>query len=98
MPSRSFNTPTPCPSLRIGPAPAQVERPVPGTLRRIAFAAFASSAFGVAAQTPLKADVRQGRLCKAVGPPDWSFTSENPAGTAFGADIQRADGQAIASY
>lgn len=58
----------------------------------------AFGAFGAAAQTPLAADVRAGRLCKALAPPDWSFTGENPAGSAFGADIQRADGKALASY
>lgn len=67
-------------------------------LRLIAFAAFALGAVCAAAQTPLRADVRDGRLCRALAPSDWSFTGENPAGSAFGADIQRADGQAIASY
>ena len=69
-----------------------------GMLRLIAFAALALGALGVAAQTPLKVETRDGRLCKALAPPDWSFTGENPAGSAFGADIQRADGKAIASY
>jgi hypothetical protein len=50
------------------------------------------------AASPLRADVRSGRYCKAVAPADWSFTAENPAGSAFGADLRRADGGAVVSY
>jgi hypothetical protein len=60
-------------------------------LRLIAFAAFALGAACAAAQTPLRADVRDGRICRALAPPDWSFTGENPAGSALSADIQRVD-------
>ena len=58
----------------------------------------AVAAFGVAAQGPMKVQSRSGKHCKALAPPDWSFTGENPAGSAFGADMQRSDGQALASY
>lgn len=61
----------------------------------------AGAATEAAAQTasaPTKVVKRQGRVCTAAAPADWSFTGENAAGAAFGADMQRADGQAIASY
>ena len=67
-------------------------------VRLIVFFAFVLAAFGVAAQAPFKVNARNGRHCTALAPQDWSFTGENPAGSAFGADIQRADGRAIASY
>lgn len=56
------------------------------------------AAAGAVAQSPTKVQKRPGRLCNALAPADWSFTGENAAGSAFGADMQRADGQAIASY
>lgn len=65
---------------------------------RVAFVVALLLALPAAAQSPAKASLRQGRHCSAVAPPDWSFKGENPAGNAFGADIVRADGQAIASY
>jgi hypothetical protein len=66
--------------------------------RLIPSAAFALAAFSVAAQGPVSVQARSGRLCNALAPPDWSFTGENPAGSAFGADMQRADGKVVASY
>lgn len=66
--------------------------------RATALAVLALGAMEAAAQAPRQANVREGRLCKALAPADWSFTGENPAGSAFGADIQRADGKALASY
>ncbi len=50
------------------------------------------------AQAPLKVSTRSGRHCTALAPQDWSFTGENPAGSAFGADMFRADGKIGASY
>ena len=55
-------------------------------------------ASSVSAQSPLKAEIRKGRACQALAPADWSFIGENAAGSAFGADMQRADGQVLASY
>jgi len=40
----------------------------------------------------------QGRYCTAFAPTGWTITAENPAGSAFGADILRADGAAGAGY
>lgn len=62
------------------------------------FAALLCLATVAAAQTPLRAELRSGRYCKAIAPPDWSVTAENPAGNAFGADLRRADGSAVASW
>lgn len=56
------------------------------------------AAASAAAQAPTKVQKRQGRHCSALAPADWSFTGETPAGSGFGADMQRADGRAIASY
>lgn len=55
-------------------------------------------AVGAAAQPPTRVENRRGRMCEALAPADWSFTGESGAGNAFGADMQRADGRAIASY
>ena len=67
-------------------------------LRTALFIIFGLTALGVAAQTPLKVQTRSSRHCSALAPQDWSFTGDNPAGSAFGADMQRADGKAVASY
>jgi hypothetical protein len=40
----------------------------------------------------------RGKHCTAIAPGAWAFTGENPAGNAFGADIARQDGSALASY
>jgi len=40
----------------------------------------------------------QGKYCSALLPPGWSIAAENPAGSAFGADVSRDDGAAVASY
>ena len=40
----------------------------------------------------------QGRYCTALLPTGWSIVAENPTGAAFGADVSRHDGAAIASY
>ncbi len=53
---------------------------------------------GTTAQTLTKVQSVSGRHCNAMAPPGWSFVGENPAGSAFGADLQRADGKAVASY
>ncbi len=52
----------------------------------------------VSAQSLLKVQKRSGSACAALAPADWSFIGENAAGSAFGADMQRADGQLLASY
>lgn len=52
----------------------------------------------VRAEPPLAVQAVQGGHCRALAPSGWSFTGENAAGNAFGADMQRADGQALASY
>jgi hypothetical protein len=56
------------------------------------------AAFAAAAQAPLEVQVQRGRHCTAVAPQGWAFTGESPAGSAFGADIFRADRAAGASY
>jgi hypothetical protein len=66
--------------------------------RLIASLACTFATFSVAAQGPVSVQARGGRLCNALAPADWSFTGENPAGSAFGADMQRADGKVVASY
>jgi hypothetical protein len=66
--------------------------------RSIPFAAFALAAISAAAAGPVSIQARSGRLCYALATADWSFTGENPAGSAFGADMRRADGKVIASY
>src|SRR5262245_60178234 len=40
----------------------------------------------------------RGRYCTAAAPQGWTVTAENPTGSAFGADLTRSDGAAIASY
>jgi hypothetical protein len=40
----------------------------------------------------------RGRFCAASGPEGWAVAAENPAGTAFGADLTRRDVAAMASY
>lgn len=52
----------------------------------------------VAAAAPFAVHMRSARHCQALAPASWSFTGENAAGSAFGADLQRADGHALASY
>jgi len=56
------------------------------------------AAASAAAQSPLKIQMRRGTMCAALAPTDWSFSGEQAAGSSFGADMVRADGQAIASY
>lgn len=51
-----------------------------------------------AAAAPVQVELQRGKHCTALAPPGWSFTGENPAGSAFGADIVRAGGAALASY
>lgn len=36
--------------------------------------------------------------CSAMAPQGWAFTGESPPGSAFGADVARNDGAAVASY
>lgn len=50
------------------------------------------------AQAPLAVQPVRGKACTALAPKGWSFTGENAAGAAFGADLMRADGAAVASY
>lgn len=57
----------------------------------------ALAGFSAAAQ-PLQVQLQRGKHCTALAPAGWSFTGENPAGAAFGADIFRGDGTAGASY
>jgi hypothetical protein len=45
-----------------------------------------------------KVDLQRGQYCSALAPPGWKGTGENPAGSAFGADIMRSDHRALASY
>jgi len=40
----------------------------------------------------------RGRYCAASAPEGWTVAAENPTGTAFGADLTRRDGAAVASY
>src|SRR5262245_59557537 len=40
----------------------------------------------------------RGRFCVAAAPEGWTVAAENPTGTAFGADLTRSDGAAVASY
>src|SRR5262245_65835099 len=42
--------------------------------------------------------LERGQNCTSLTPPGWSWTGENPAGSAFGADIMRSDRRALASY
>jgi hypothetical protein len=51
-----------------------------------------------AAQTPTPVQPVAGKHCRALAPMGWSFTAENPAGSAFGADLFSRDGAAGASY
>jgi len=39
-----------------------------------------------------------GKYCAASSPQGWTVAAERPAGAAFGADLTRLDGAAIASY
>jgi len=76
--------------------------PTPGIAHRwCATAAAGALAFACAsalAQTPLPVQPQRSQYCNALAPAGWSFTGENAAGAGFGADMQRADGQAVASY
>jgi hypothetical protein len=56
----------------------------------------ASLALPVIGQT--RGQLQRGQYCSALVPPGWSWTGENPAGSAFGADIMRSDRRALASY
>jgi hypothetical protein len=56
----------------------------------------ASIAVPLIGQTRIQ--LQQGQYCSALVPPGWSWTGENPAGSAFGADIMRSDRRALASY
>ena len=40
----------------------------------------------------------RGRFCTAAAPAGWTVTAENPTGSAFGADLTRSGGAAVASY
>ena len=40
----------------------------------------------------------RGRYCTAAAPQGWTVAAENPTGSAFGADLTRSDGAALASY
>lgn len=40
----------------------------------------------------------RGRFCTAAAPKGWTVAAENPTGSAFGADLTRSDGAALASY
>jgi hypothetical protein len=64
----------------------------------ILLCAWTGATCDAAAQEPMSVQKHTGRQCKALAPPNWSFTGENPAGSAFGADMQCADGKVIASY
>lgn len=55
-------------------------------------------AFITAAQAAMPVQLVRGQYCHALAPSGWSFTGENPAGSAFGADILHGDGAAGASY
>src|SRR5262249_31902818 len=68
-------------------------------IRTTAFAALL--AVEALAQTSLgqtRVTKLSGKYCAAAAPEGWTVTAENPAGTAFGADLTRRDGAAIASY
>ena len=39
-----------------------------------------------------------GKYCAAAAPEGWTMSTENPAGIAFGADVTRRDGAALAGY
>jgi len=49
-----------------------------------------------AVSTP--AHALQGQYCRVDAPAGWAITGEMPTRTSFGADLQRVDGGAIASY
>lgn len=53
---------------------------------------------GTAAQAAHEVHAQRGQYCEALAPSGWSFTGESAAGSSFGADMRRADGQAVASY
>ena len=40
----------------------------------------------------------RGRFCTAAAPAGWTVAAENPTGSAFGADLTRPGGAAVASY
>ena len=40
----------------------------------------------------------RGRFCTAAAPAGWTVAAENPTGSAFGADLTRSGGAAVASY
>ena len=67
-----------------------------GIVRLVLTLALASFASPVIGQTRIK--LQSGKSCSALAPSGWSWTGENPAGSAFGADIMRSDGRALASY
>ena len=54
--------------------------------------------FGVLASAQSQVQLIRGRQCVAAGPAGWSVTAENATGAAFGADLARQDGAALASY
>jgi hypothetical protein len=62
----------------------------------VVFAGQAVWCGAVFAATPVQSV--HGRYCAAAAPRGWSVVAENPAGSAFGADLARADGAALASY
>ena len=69
-----------------------------GDLERL-FATVAVALIAQAATGQMPAQwVRGERYCAALAPPGYRFIAENPAGTAFGADLVRGDGAVVASY
>ena len=60
--------------------------------------AIAMAALALPAAAQIEVQLQRSNYCSALAPAGWSFTGENPAGSSFGADIMRSDGQALASY
>lgn len=63
-----------------------------------AFLWFAFAAFTANGAGPAKVIKLSGKYCAASAPEGWTVAAEQPAGAAFGADLKRLDGAAIASY
>src|SRR6185369_13679506 len=75
------------------PKPTTLVRDIMRILVVVTLSAIASPMIG---QTRIQ--LERGQYCTALTPPGWSWTGENPAGSAFGADIMRSDRRALASY
>jgi hypothetical protein len=55
-------------------------------------------AYATTSLAEVHVQIIRGRFCTAAAPQGWTVAAENPTGSAFGADLTRSDGAALASY